>query len=173
MNCTRTIWRKGWIHPFLQIIVVQNSPRGKELNPFYPPNSSDDLCILFCRYPSSLTEAYYCTVYMFSLSSVQVVKEYSFIISLEYVYGRDINAGGFVNRDPDDRPEVGSISGKKNCIMVLPLRDSNVGPLHLQHWPLSPLSAFVIVKPLSVVWMCPTVPPMDHHYICFKDKHVH
>ena len=24
-NCTRTIWRTGWIHPFLQIILVQNS----------------------------------------------------------------------------------------------------------------------------------------------------
>ena len=34
MNCTRTKWRKGWIVPFLQLILMQNS--------------SDDLCLLFC-----------------------------------------------------------------------------------------------------------------------------
>ena len=54
MNCSRTIWRLGWIHPFLHIIQVQNSLRGKELNQFCPQNSSDDLCLLFSLYPSSM-----------------------------------------------------------------------------------------------------------------------
>ena len=39
---------KGLIHPFLKIVLVQNSQHGKELNKFYSPNSSDDLCLLFC-----------------------------------------------------------------------------------------------------------------------------
>ena len=43
MNCTRTIWRIGLIHPFLQIILVQNCLHVKELNLFCPPNSSDNL----------------------------------------------------------------------------------------------------------------------------------
>ena len=37
----------GTIHPFLHIILVQNSSRGKKLNKFCSPNSSDDLCLLF------------------------------------------------------------------------------------------------------------------------------
>ena len=47
MNCARMIWRKGWIHPFLQITLVQNTQRGKGLNQFFPPNSSDDRCLFF------------------------------------------------------------------------------------------------------------------------------
>ena len=54
----------GWINPFLQIILVQfilflrssqcKIPiRGKELNKFCLPNSSNDLCLFFCIYPSS------------------------------------------------------------------------------------------------------------------------
>ena len=47
-------FKSSWctIHPFLQIVLVQNSQRGKELNKFCPPNSSDDLCLLFCTYLS-------------------------------------------------------------------------------------------------------------------------
>ena len=53
------------MHPFRQvafilfilvfkIIPVENSQRDNELNQFRPPNSSNDLCLLFCRYPSSI-----------------------------------------------------------------------------------------------------------------------
>ena len=48
-------WSIGWIHPFfksswcnsyiLQIVLVQNRLRGKELDKFCPPSSSDDLCL--------------------------------------------------------------------------------------------------------------------------------
>ena len=27
---------------------------GKELNKFFPPNNSDDLCLIFCKNPSSM-----------------------------------------------------------------------------------------------------------------------
>ena len=43
------------IHPFLQTILVENSQCGKDLNQFRPPNSSDDLCLLFCLYPLFIT----------------------------------------------------------------------------------------------------------------------
>ena len=48
------IWSKEWIPPILQIVLVQNSQRGKELKQLCPPNSSDDLCLLFCINRSSL-----------------------------------------------------------------------------------------------------------------------
>ena len=48
--------RKGWIHPILQIVLVQNIYHRKEMNKFCPPNSSDDLCLFFCIYPSSMLE---------------------------------------------------------------------------------------------------------------------
>ena len=59
------ILKNRWIHPFLQIILVQfilyfnrptgvqNSKCGKELNKSCSPNSRDDLCIVFCMYASS------------------------------------------------------------------------------------------------------------------------
>ena len=34
--------------------MVQNSKRGKELNQFCPPKSSDDLCLSICLYSSSM-----------------------------------------------------------------------------------------------------------------------
>ena len=43
MNSSFFSYHPGAIHPFLYIILVQNSQRGKELNLFRPPNSSDDL----------------------------------------------------------------------------------------------------------------------------------
>ena len=46
----------GAIHPILQIVLVQNGQRSKEFNNFCPPNSSDDLCLFFCLYPSSKLE---------------------------------------------------------------------------------------------------------------------
>ena len=65
-----TIWRIGWFHPFLHIILVsliiffisfwsKIASATKEYNKFCPPNSRDDLCllllqiILLCMYPYS------------------------------------------------------------------------------------------------------------------------
>ena len=45
---------------FFKIILVGNSSCGKELNKFCPPNSSDDLCLLFCLYPSSMAGSCTC-----------------------------------------------------------------------------------------------------------------
>ena len=42
---------KGWIDPIRQIILVENSQCDKEMNQFSRPNSSDDLCLLFCINP--------------------------------------------------------------------------------------------------------------------------
>ena len=47
MNSSFSINRPGAIIPIFLLVLVQNSWRGKELNNFYPPNSSDDLC-LYC-----------------------------------------------------------------------------------------------------------------------------
>ena len=43
-----------FVHPFLQIILVENSQCGKEMIQFRSPSSSDDLCLRFCMYPSSM-----------------------------------------------------------------------------------------------------------------------
>ena len=42
------------VHPIFQTVLVENSQRGKEFNKFCPPNSSDDFCLFFCIYPSSM-----------------------------------------------------------------------------------------------------------------------
>ena len=39
---------------FYKIILVENIWCGREFNQFCRPNSSDDVCLLFCRYPSYL-----------------------------------------------------------------------------------------------------------------------
>ena len=40
---------------FFKIILEENNSKcSKELNQFCPPNSSNDLCLLFCLYPSSM-----------------------------------------------------------------------------------------------------------------------
>ena len=54
---------------FSKIILVENSKCGKEFNKFRPPNSSDDLCLLFCLYPSSLvcTNQKRCRVHLLRL----------------------------------------------------------------------------------------------------------
>ena len=40
---------------FFKIILEENNSKcSKELNKFCPPNSSNDLCLLFCLYPSSM-----------------------------------------------------------------------------------------------------------------------
>ena len=44
----------GEFIPFFKIVLGKKSWRGKEFNKFLPSNSSDDLCILFCLYPSSM-----------------------------------------------------------------------------------------------------------------------
>ena len=61
MNCSRTMWRIGLIHPFLQ-----NSKSGKELNQFRPLNSSDNLSafssvffLLLCRFSSHVIFLYF------------------------------------------------------------------------------------------------------------------
>ena len=46
----------GAVHPILQIFLLQNSLRSMELMKYCPPNSSDDLCLFFCIYPSSMCE---------------------------------------------------------------------------------------------------------------------
>ena len=45
MICTKLISRKGQIHPILRMVLLLNSWRGKD---------SDDLCLFFCLYPSSI-----------------------------------------------------------------------------------------------------------------------
>ena len=45
----------GAIHPILQIVLLQNSQRGKKFNNLCPPNNSDDLCLLFYINPSSMS----------------------------------------------------------------------------------------------------------------------
>ena len=57
MNCSFSLNHPDAIHPNLQIVLVQNSQRGKELNKCCPPHSSDDLCLCFCLYPSSMVAA--------------------------------------------------------------------------------------------------------------------
>ena len=44
------------INPILYIVtvLVQNSMCGKELNKFCPSNNSNNLCLFFCIYPSSM-----------------------------------------------------------------------------------------------------------------------
>ena len=64
--CYTVVWT-GWSSNFssihspgslfntcLQIILVENSLFGKELNLFHLPNSGDDICLLFCLYPASM-----------------------------------------------------------------------------------------------------------------------
>ena len=48
------LFEKGWIQPILWNSPSAKQFRGKEFNKFCPPNSSDDLCIFFCIYPSSM-----------------------------------------------------------------------------------------------------------------------
>ena len=49
---TRTTWRIGWISPGW----LSTSKRGKELNKFFPPDSSEDLCLfkLYLSFSSSV-----------------------------------------------------------------------------------------------------------------------
>ena len=58
MKCTRMVWRKWWIHTIIQMVLVQNSLRGKELMKFCPPKSGHDLCLRFCTNPSSIILTY-------------------------------------------------------------------------------------------------------------------
>ena len=56
MNSSFSSYHPGAINPFLPVILVQNRQRGKELNKFCPPNSSDDLYLFFCINPSSMDD---------------------------------------------------------------------------------------------------------------------
>ena len=63
MNCIRSNWWTGWIHPFLQSTLVQNSLHVRALKTFCPPKISEDLCLLFCLYHySMLYNSVQCTV---------------------------------------------------------------------------------------------------------------
>ena len=53
-NSSYSSYWKGAIYPILQIVLMHNSLRSKEINWFCPPNSSDDFCLFFCFYPSSM-----------------------------------------------------------------------------------------------------------------------
>ena len=53
-NSFNSSYRPGAIHPNLPIVLTQNSKCSKGMNRFYPPNSIDDLYLLFCLYPSSM-----------------------------------------------------------------------------------------------------------------------
>ena len=46
---------------FFKSILVENIQGGNKLNQFRPSNSNEDLCLLFCRYPSSM-ECNHCNV---------------------------------------------------------------------------------------------------------------
>ena len=51
-------FKSSWSNsPVRQTVPVQKSWRGKEFNKFCAPNRSDDLCLIFCLYPSSMKYA--------------------------------------------------------------------------------------------------------------------
>ena len=54
----------GAIHPIIQKRPTQNSLCDKELDKFFPLNRSDDLCLLCCRYSSSMGDAYSTVVWI-------------------------------------------------------------------------------------------------------------
>ena len=75
---TRTSWRIGWFAPYsstrpganqliLQIVLLLNSSRIKELNQFSPPRSCDNLFLLFCINPSSMPYSHDCLQIMLAL----------------------------------------------------------------------------------------------------------
>ena len=57
MNSSYSSYRPGPNNPILQIVLVQNSYSSKEMKQFWPPNSSDDLYLIFCLYHSSMLAA--------------------------------------------------------------------------------------------------------------------
>ena len=82
--------RKGWIHPIIQILLVQNSQLGMELNKLCPPNSSDDLYLFFCLYPSSMV--YSVQDFREKVYLVQVYK--SFFYSMCTLYSKSVQYSG-------------------------------------------------------------------------------
>ena len=77
MNWTRIIWRKGWIHPFLQMVLLQSSYRGKELNKFCPPDSSDDVCLFFC-----ITPLLWTSLYVYRLLKLWKINKFLYTVEL-------------------------------------------------------------------------------------------
>ena len=73
MNLSFSSDNHGAIHTSLQFILVQNSWYFKELNTFCHPSSSDDLCLIFCIDPSSMTYLYPVCVYGGGVGTGQVV----------------------------------------------------------------------------------------------------
>ena len=69
-------------HPFLQnhpALFEEYIQCGKELNKFCSPNSSDDLCLLFCLYPSSMALTFMqIVVYFYSLITIAEHLVFSF-----------------------------------------------------------------------------------------------
>ena len=67
INYTRTIWRIESIAPgqheekdefilFFKSSWCKIADAARNFNQFCPPNSSDDFCLLFCLYPSSMMQ---------------------------------------------------------------------------------------------------------------------
>ena len=83
MNSSFSSYHHGTIHPLIHIILVQNSYRGKKFNKFFPPNSSDDLCLLFCINSSSMVrplqqqEITLCQKYLTQLSPFSSLISYT------------------------------------------------------------------------------------------------
>ena len=79
MNSSYSSYGPGASHPIPHIVLVQIILfiKSSILNQFYTPSSSDDLCLLFCLYPSS-TPSMVCTSF---------IKIYwNCILSLKYWY---------------------------------------------------------------------------------------
>ena len=56
------IWRKGWVHPILNIVLGQILIAIARQGKFWFSNSSDDVCFLFYINPSSMSLHVSCTV---------------------------------------------------------------------------------------------------------------
>ena len=56
------IWRKGWVHPILNIVLGQILIAIGRQGKFWFSNSSDDVCFLFYINPSSMSLHVSCTV---------------------------------------------------------------------------------------------------------------
>ena len=69
------------IHSFIQNFPMHNSQRGKEFNKLFPPNRSDDLCLFFCPYPSSMPPRLSKATKVLELQKMRENKKYS----LQYV----------------------------------------------------------------------------------------
>ena len=83
--------RTSAVHPIPNVL-VKNSLCGKEYNKFCPPNSSDDFCLFFCIYPSSMFQNVYlpifCRIFQkgFGLIKNKFLRYSSSGLSLYFIY---------------------------------------------------------------------------------------